>query len=392
MATSTSGLEAMLSQVSSFAKSASDAGRKQLIDGLRDLAISLEDDQDSFKRLFYCGYPLTALRIGCDIKLFNILQDAGKPLTVDDLAAKTSVAPILLGRLLRYMASVRLIKETGKDTFTGNNVTKTFTNPGFQGGVYHNHDYAQPGLQLLPDFLKKHNYEDVNNATDTPILQAWGATGMPIFAHYPTQPELFGHFQQFMAVQRLGMPTWLDVYPYKAQAESLSSPEQPFFVDVGGGFGHQTLAIRQALPKLPNKFILQDMAQTLAMPPTVKHPGIENVVQDFWTPQTITGAKIYYLRNVIHDYPDEEAVKILKLTKDALGPDSVILLDEMFLTDTGVHWQAAQIDITMMNGLAATERNESQWHTLVAKAGLRIRKVYLYTDVLRDAILECVPA
>jgi hypothetical protein len=39
------------------------------------------------------------------------------------------------------------------------------------------------------------------------------------------------------------------------------------------------------------------------------------------------------MRNIIHDYPDEWAIVILKNTIAALGPDSVILIDDMsFLT------------------------------------------------------------
>jgi demethylsterigmatocystin 6-O-methyltransferase len=41
------------------------------------------------------------------------------------------------GRILRYLASNGIIKETAQDTFTKNNISETFTNPGFQGGIYH---------------------------------------------------------------------------------------------------------------------------------------------------------------------------------------------------------------------------------------------------------------
>lgn len=220
----------ILSQASTLAKDLNEASRKKLIDGLRDLAVSLETPQDTMQRLLYCDYPLTAVRMGCDLKLFTILKDAGQPLTVEQLAKQTGAAPALLGRLLRYMASVQLISETAKDTFTGNNVSEVFANPGIQGGVYHNHDFVGPGIRKLPDYLKKRGYQDVNNALDTSHQEAWGYS-IPAYEYYPTQPELFGHFQQFMTVQRWGLGTWLEVYPYKEAAAGLG-PEQPFFVDV----------------------------------------------------------------------------------------------------------------------------------------------------------------
>lgn len=115
------------------------------------------------------------------------------------------------------------------------------------------------------------------------------------------------------------------------------------------------------------------------------------MVQDFFQPQQIQGATAYYMRNIIHDYPEEKALRILRNTKDALGPNSVILIDDMFLENKGVHWQAAQIDITMMTCLSSLERTREQWTDLIAKAGLKISKVYTYTESLRDSVIECVP-
>jgi demethylsterigmatocystin 6-O-methyltransferase len=97
------------------------------------------------------------------------------------------------------------------------------------------------------------------------------------------------------------------------------------------------------------------------------------------------------MRNIIHDYPDERAVDILKNTIAALGPDSVILIDDMVVPNTGAHWQATQIDMIMMTSLAAKERTRDQWDTLVEKAGLKINKIYTYTASLQDSIIEVVP-
>jgi demethylsterigmatocystin 6-O-methyltransferase len=103
------------------------------------------------------------------------------------------------------------------------------------------------------------------------------------------------------------------------------------------------------------------------------------------------GAKIFYMRNIIHDYPDEQALLILKNIKIALGPDSVLLIDDMIIPDVNAHWHATQLDICMMTTLAAIERTETQWHTLIPKAGLKINKIYTYITTRNDSIIECVP-
>jgi demethylsterigmatocystin 6-O-methyltransferase len=38
------------------------------------------------------------IRVGLDLKLFDILVENKAPLTVDELASKTGVAPTLLGK------------------------------------------------------------------------------------------------------------------------------------------------------------------------------------------------------------------------------------------------------------------------------------------------------
>jgi len=100
-----------------------------------------------------------------------------------------------------------------------------------------------------------------------------------------------------------------------------------------------------------------------------------------------TGAKFYYLRNILHDWPDDKAIVILKNLIPALGPESRILIDDMVLPNENVHWQAAQIDITMMAALSAKERTHEQWHALIAAAGLKVDNIIQYTPILNDSII-----
>ena len=109
-------------------------------------------------------------------------------------------------------------------------------------------------------------------------------------------------------------------------------------------------------------------------------------------PSNVTeGASCYYMRNILHDYPDDRCVTLLRKTMAAMSKDSVILIDEMILPDLGTYWQAAQLDISMMSSLASMERSEEQWYKLLDMAGLQIRKIYTYTTELRDSIIVAAP-
>lgn len=65
-----------------------------------------------------------AARIGVDLNLFDIIREAGRPMSLPELVEKTKVDSRLLESLLRYMASVRLIDETGPDLFAASHVSQ----------------------------------------------------------------------------------------------------------------------------------------------------------------------------------------------------------------------------------------------------------------------------
>ncbi|KAI9655761.1 MAG: hypothetical protein M1821_005196 [Bathelium mastoideum] len=381
-------MDSLFAQVKSLAENADEAGRKKLLDGLRGLQYAIETPQDSIQRIVFLQMRVAAARIGCDLKLFNVLADSPSPVASDELVKKTGCAPLLLGRILRYLASIGDITETKRDTYAANNVTRALAIEGFQGGVHHYFDSLGPAMQALPDFLKENDYRDITDVTKTPLQKAWN-TELPAFIWVQTKPDNFKHFHQYMAVQRMGMPTWLDVYPYQKHAQDLA-PDRPLFVDVGGGLGHQSVALRERLPEVKNRIIVQDQPPVLEH--AIKHPGVETMPHDFLQPQSVKGAKIYYMRNIIHDWPDEKAVVILRNTIAAMAPDSVILIDDMVTPNQGARWETTQLDLTMMTCLASLERTYDQWYELAAKAGLKIVKMHMYTYSLQDHIIECVPA
>jgi hypothetical protein len=106
---------------------------------------------------------------------------------------------------------------------------------------------------------------------------------------------------------------------------------------------------------------------------------------------TNLGARAYYLRNIIHDWADEQAIAILKNQISAMSDDSVILIDDMVLPEKGSPWRATQLDMTMLAALAAMERSENQWYELLEKAGLDVIKIWKYTEECDDCIIVAKP-
>ena len=149
----------------------------------------------------------------------------------------------------------------------------------------HSFDSFGPAFQALPDFLKETKYADITENTNTPLQKAWNTTE-PAFIWVQTKPENFAHFNRWMAAQRHGMPTWLDVYPVEEMARR-RGPKEPLFVDMGGGLGHQCIALRERFPRLKGRVILQDIPQTLTH--AIRDDRVEIMEQDFFHPQPIKG-------------------------------------------------------------------------------------------------------
>jgi demethylsterigmatocystin 6-O-methyltransferase len=137
----------------------------------------------------------------------------------------------------------------------------------------------------LPDFLKEKGYQEVSDVRDSPFQKGLH-TDLPFFTWAQTFPERFRHFNNLMVVQRMGLPSWLDVYPLQEAVTSLRSSEQPLFVDVGGGVGHQCVAFQQAVSDVPNKIILQDVEPVLEH--AIVKDGVQIMAHDFFQPQPET--------------------------------------------------------------------------------------------------------
>lgn len=363
--------------------------RKSLFEAARNLAFTLESPGDSIQRIAYISLQTTAARVASDLKLFEILsQKEGSTVSTKQLAETTNADQVLLGRILRYLASVGMVEEVGEDEWTATNITKTLSVPGLKAGIYHNHDNILPCWQALPEFLAETKYQNPSDGAHSPFQKGHRTDQMP-FDWALAVPSRFDNFLQWMMANREGQKMFLDVYPFEKELCHSLKPEIPLFVDVGGGIGHMCLALKQKLPHAPGRVINQDLPPAIAQ--AIPCEGVEHTVHDFMTEQPIKGARAYYLRNIMHDWPDEKCIIILEQIIKVMDKDSVILIDDMVLPNQGAHWRATQLDLAMMAGLAAMERTEKQWYSMLDAAGLKVKQIYTYTPELRDSIIVAVP-
>jgi hypothetical protein len=75
----------------------------------------------------------------------------------------------------------------------------------------------------------------------------------------------------------------------------------------------------------------------------------------------------------------------------AMKEDSVILIDDIVFPECGAPWRSTQMDITVLTCLAAKERSENEWYALLESVGLKILKIWKYTEEADDCIFVAKP-
>ena len=106
---------------------------------------------------------------------------------------------------------------------------------------------------------------------------------------------------------------------------------QATFVDVGGSHGQVSIPVAQRYPNL--RCIVQDLPTVIAtgeaqLPADVKD-RVTFMAHDFWTKQPVMNADVFYLRWVLHDWPDSLAVKILQQLIPSLKKGAKVLIDDI---------------------------------------------------------------
>jgi len=101
-------------------------------------------------------------------------------------------------------------------------------------------------------------------------------------------------------------------------------------------------------------------------------------------------ADAYLIMQVIHDWPDVEATKILRAIRRPAHANAKLLLIELLIPEEpGPDW-AKVLDLFMLTMLAGKERTQGEYKDLLAGAGFRLERTIEVGQ--STAILEASPA
>ncbi|KAL4800798.1 S-adenosyl-L-methionine-dependent methyltransferase [Aspergillus venezuelensis] len=369
--------------------------REALIDLGRALVTELEIPSEFLQRTFWAEPAQSAIiRMAVDTELFQHLKAAGdNGLTPAALSQKTGIDVLLLQRLARHLVAMNLLSFRN-GAFHHTRLSNGLAEENYQHSIAFCYDTSRPSFNGFPSHFISRDYKAPQlGSLKGPFQKAHGCQGQPFFEWLVANPPNLQHFDSFMSAYRAGKLNWYDVGFYPVAERLITGFEggkdHILLVDVGGGRGHDVTAFTAAHPNHPGKVILQDRGPVIAgvLEASNGNPPFAAEAHDFFTPQPHKGARAYSLHSILHDWGDEDGVKILKNLVPALKRGySRVLLNEIVVSEEKPTLAATNMDLMMLAHFAVRERTEKEWSDILTQAGLKIIKIWNYSGVAESVI------
>lgn len=206
--------------------------------------------------------------------------------------------------------------------------------------------------------------------------------GASLFDYLSKHPDAQTTFDAYMSANK-------DLFA-DALAERYDFARFRVLVDVGGGNGSVSAAILKRNPRLTALIFDQpQVVRTAAQ--FLSATGLEKRCQvvggDFF--QSVPpGGDIYMLSNVIHDWDDASARRILSNCRAVMQPDTPLILLEAILSPHGESSGVVMSDVNMLVMLTGRERTEDQYDALLRASGLTLSRTIPITQ--RLSLIECL--
>ncbi|MBW0485590.1 hypothetical protein O181_025305 [Austropuccinia psidii MF-1] len=189
-----------------------------------------------------------------------------------------------------------------------------------------------------------------------------------------------------------------------------SLPPKGTLIDVGGGIGAASYALAGYLPAW--KIIVQDRTEVVThgnehYQKIGSSANIEFEAHDFLKPQPVhrmQAVDAYFLRHILHDWPESQCLKILTLLRQAAKPSTYLLVcetkldppvmkrDSVILPNGGMATATPHnLDLTMMTLFDSKERNTKEYAELFQKGGWRFESAIPLMTTVDKYVFKAVP-
>ncbi|GAB3213425.1 methyltransferase [Marinactinospora thermotolerans] len=316
------------------------------------------EDHPAEEKLFHLlTAPWITEAVHASIRLGVFEELAGGPRSAADLALATGSDPAAIARLLRLLGAAGLLTEDGH--------TAALTSAGRLLTTGHERSLL-PLARFYDDACTREPWRRLEHSLRTGEPSFERVFGSTVYEHLASAPQQLALFSDAMAVGGLPARDLAHFYDF--------SPVR-HVTDVGGGDGSLLSAILAAHPHLGGRLVelpeVAERARRLLAGP-VREGRCELTPGDFFAPLP-PGSDVYVLCRVLHNWNDEECVRILRNCREAMAEDGRLLIVERVIGSDPGDLLPLLFDLHMMVVMGGCERSEAQYAALLGAAGLDLR-------------------
>jgi C-methyltransferase len=309
--------------------------------------------------MILAAWAAQAITVAAELGIADALTD--RPLSADELAQRVGADPDALRRLMRALISRGIFRQRRDGRYDLNALAETLRTD----VPFSMHGYAR----LAGSPQHREHWTLLLEAVRSGKAVVPQLRGMQAFEYLKAEPELAKLFNDAM--------TGIDGLAAMAIVAGYSFAEYRMIVDVGGGHGGLLSSILAATPTATG--VLYDLPDVVAGAGAVLAArGVADRVRiegGSFFDSVPSGGDAYVLKNVLHDWPDEQAVAILRNVRAAAGAGSTVLLVETVLPGHDRDFAGKWVDLEMLVHANGRERSAEECRELLAQARFRMNRV-----------------
>lgn len=300
-------------------------------------------------------YP-AALRAATLLDVAAHLVDG--PRDIAELARLTGANGPFLRRVLRLLATREIFREDEEGRFHLTPYADVL-----RAGSPKTVGTAVLGLTSDKAWLPSHDLAEAVRHGEPGFERHFGCS---FFDYLRTDPEEARIFNESMVD--------LTAYDYEYLTAAYEFPERGVMVDLGGGHGTLLLNVLGTNPGL--RGVLFDVEPVLAGH-LLGRLGADDrwavVAGDFF--DEVPAGDFYALKNILHDWSDEECVRILGCVRRAVRPGGRVAVVDVVLPPANEPHLGKLQDVFMLLLFTGRERTRAEFEDLLSRAGFRITRV-----------------
>ncbi|XP_078178171.1 cephaeline 6'-O-methyltransferase CiOMT-like [Carex rostrata] len=314
-----------------------------------------------FINLSLSAYTPFALKCAAELKISDHIHAYDQhAMPLKELARSIPVAPEkepMLGQVMRLLVHQGVFAQS-EEGYMLTPVSELMLSKGSDMGAYicfHIHPQLVNAFSIMSNWLK---------SSDLGTIYQMKHEGKSPWESTKENPEFGNLFNEAMAS-----------HSRKLMKDVVASCPQLFdglksLVDVGGGTGTTVKVIAETFPEL--RCTVFDLPHVISN--ALKCELFDAVGGNMF--EKIPAADAVMLKNILHDWPDDDCIKILERCREAILPVKAgckVIIVELTV-DLETHDQMAIettlcFDLGMLMSFAAKERSKQEWHNVFQAAG-----------------------